>query len=63
MRRAYQIAEKDTAALELGRKLVAVLVASDVTYKKALDALEAAADLLEAETAPVSVQAPAQADS
>ena len=37
----------------LARKLVDVLIDADVPFEKALDALDAAEDILESETKPV----------
>ncbi len=53
MRRSYRLAEQDEATLELGRKLVNVLIEANVTFGKAIAALDAAEDILEDETRPI----------
>lgn len=59
MRRAYgRLPELDEVATSLGKKIVNILVAADVPYAKALDALEAAESILEGETKPTISEVP-----
>lgn len=62
MNQPYRIPQLDETAMAIGRKLVAVLVESNVTYSKALDALSAALDILGDETKPISASVPHQSD-
>ncbi len=55
MKRSYRLPESDETTLELGRKLVNVLIEANVTFGKAIAALDAAEDILENETRPTSV--------
>jgi len=58
MRRLYRLSEQDEATLELGRNLVNVLIEANVTFGKAIAALDAAEDILEDETRPTLVSSP-----
>lgn len=53
MKQPYRIPDLDETAMAIGKKLVDVLVESNVTYSKALDALEAALNILGDNTKPV----------
>lgn len=54
MRGAYRLPETSPEVIALGRKLVTLLIQEDVSYRVAIDALDAAEDLLTRETKPVN---------
>lgn len=56
MYRAYRTDPPSAKAHELAEKITALVVASDVTYQDATDALSEAQELLMQTTKPVSVQ-------
>lgn len=56
MKQPYRTPELDETAMEIGKKLVDVLIESNVTYSKALDALDAALNILGDSTKPVILE-------
>ncbi len=56
MKRAYGTEPPSAAAVELAGKITALIVESAVTFKDAMDALDAAEEKLEKETRPVRAE-------
>ena len=53
VRIAYRTDKPNEKSVDLAEKVTALVIDSDVTYKEAMDALEAAQDLLMEKTVPV----------
>lgn len=56
MRRAYGAAPASEAAKALAEKITALILDSEVTFKDAIDALDASEELLENKTRPVRAE-------
>jgi len=55
MRQSYELTPPSEATLALSRKLVNVLIDANIPFGEALDALDAAENILKAETRPIKV--------
>lgn len=55
MRQPYRLTEPSEDTLALGRKLVDVLIETNVSFGEALNALDAAENILKAETKPIKI--------
>lgn len=62
MLHTYRTQKPSDVSLALADKLIDVMISSGATYRELADALEAAADRLEASTRPVSAGTPLQPD-
>ncbi len=56
MKRAYGTEQPSAAAVELAEKITALIVESAVTFKDAMDALDASEEILEKKTRPVRAE-------
>lgn len=56
MKRAYGAEPPSEAAKKLAEKVTALIIDSEVTFKDAIDALDASAELLENKTRPVRAE-------
>lgn len=53
MRRSYRVDEPNEASIKLAEKITALIITSTVTYKEAMDALDATENMLTDKTRPV----------
>lgn len=53
MKNSYRVVEPNEASIELAKKITALIITSAVTYKEAMDALDATENMLTDETRPV----------